>query len=82
MQTNHLIQAILEAVNALTSRAKPSPYAKRLPVVDSTPREAPAGLYVLETGARARRRGEEALPLLEQQACAAAKEYYDAIRKQ
>ena len=29
MQTNRLMQMVLEAVNALTPKAKPSPYAKR-----------------------------------------------------
>jgi hypothetical protein len=71
------MQVVLEAVNTLTPKAKPSPYAKRWWTKDLTKLR-----QVWRNKARAQRRGEEALPELEQQARAAVKEYHDAIRKQ
>jgi hypothetical protein len=71
---------VLEAVNELTPKAKPSPYAKRWWTQDLTKLRRVYTYW--RNRARAQRRGGEALPVLEQQARAAAKEYHDAIRKQ
>jgi len=74
------MQIVLEAVNTLTPKAKPSPYAKRWWTQDFTKLRQVYTYW--KNRARALRRGGEALPMLEQQARAAAKEYHDAIRKQ
>jgi hypothetical protein len=74
------MQVVLEAVNTLTPKAKPSPYEKRWWTRDLTKL---CQVYTYwRNRARAQRRGGEALPELEQQARTAAKEYHDAIRKQ
>ena len=79
-QTDRLMQVVLEAVNTLTPKAKPSPYAKRWWTRDLTKLRQVYTYW--RNRARSQRRGGEALPELEQQARAAAKEYHDAIRKQ
>lgn len=80
VQTDLLMEVVLEAVNALTPKAKPSPYAKRWWTQDLTKLRQ---VYTYWRNiARAQRRGGEAVPALKQQARASAKEYHDAIRKQ
>jgi hypothetical protein len=79
-QADRLMQVVLEAVNALTPKAKPSPYAKRWWTKDLTKLRQVYTYW--RNKARAQRRGREALLELELQARAAAKEYHDAIRKQ
>jgi hypothetical protein len=74
------MQAVLDAVNSLTPKAKPSPYEKRWWTRDLTKLRQVYTYW--RNRARAHRRGGEALPDLEQQARAAAKEYHDAVRKQ
>lgn len=74
------MQVVLEAVNTLTPKAKPSPYAKRWWTRDLTKLRQVYTYW--RNRARAQRRGGEALPELEQQVRTAAKEYHDAIRKQ
>ena len=74
------MQVVQEAVNTLTPKAKPSPYAKRWWIHDLTKLRQ---VYTYRRNrARMQRRGGEALPVLEQQARAASKGYHDAIRKQ
>ena len=79
-QADPLMQVVLEAANTLTPKAKPLPYAKCWWTRDLT--KLPQVYTHWKNRARAQRRGGEALPELEQQARAAAKEYHDAIRKQ
>ena len=79
-QADRLMQVVLEAVNTLTPKAKPSPYAKRWWTKDLTKLRRVYTYW--RNRARAQRRGGEALPELERQARAAAKEYHNAIRKQ
>jgi hypothetical protein len=79
-QADRLMQAVLDAVNSLTPKAKPSPYEKRWWTRDLTKLRQVYTYW--RNRARAHRRGGDALPELEQQARAAAKEYHDAIRKQ
>jgi hypothetical protein len=74
------MQVVLEPVNTLTPKAKPSPYAKRWWTQDLTKLRQVYTYW--RNGARVQRRGGEALPALEQQARAAVKEYHDAIYKQ
>lgn len=79
-QTDRLMQVVLEAVNSLVPKAKPSPYAKRWWTQDLTKLRKVYTYW--RNRARAQRRGGETSLMLEQQARAAAKEYHDAIRKQ
>jgi hypothetical protein len=74
------MQVVQEAVNTLTPKAKPSLYAKRWWTQDITKLRQVYTYW--RNRARVRRRGGEALPVLEQQGRAASKEYHDAIRKQ
>ena len=74
------MQVVLEAVNTLTPKAKPSPYKKRWWTCNLTKLRQVYTYW--RNRARAQRRGREVLLELEQQARAAAKEYHDAIRKQ
>ena len=79
-QTDRLMTAVLEAVHALTPKAKPSPYAKRWWTTDLTQLRR---IYThWRNRARTQRRAGLILPELEQQAKDAAKEYHDGIRKQ
>jgi len=74
------MQVVLEAVNTLTPKPKPSSYAKLWWTQDLTKLRQ---FYTYwRSRARAQRRGGEALPALEQQARAAANEYHDVIDKQ
>lgn len=79
-QADRLMKVVLDAVSTLTPRAEPSPYAKRWWTKDLTKLRCVYTYW--RNRARAQRRGGEALPELERQARAAAKEYHDAIRKQ
>jgi hypothetical protein len=79
-QTDRLMAAVLEAVQTLTPKAKPSPYAKRWWTMDLTQLRR---IYTYwRNQARSQRRMGHTVPQLEQQATDAAKEYHDAIRKQ
>jgi hypothetical protein len=79
-QTDRLMAAVVEAVRALTPKARPSPYAKRWWTTDLTQLRR---IYThWRNRARTQRRAGRILPELGQQAKDAAKEYHDAIRKQ
>ena len=80
LQTDRLMTVVLEAVHALTPKAKPSPYAKRWWTKDLTQLRRVYTYW--RNQARTQRRMGRTLPELEQQACDAAKEYHDAIRRQ
>ncbi|KAI6824489.1 hypothetical protein KC343_g180 [Hortaea werneckii] len=79
-QADRLMHAVQDAVHALTPRAKPCPYAKRWWTQDLTKLRRVYTYW--RNRARAQRRDGEALPILEQQARAASKEYHDAIHRQ
>ena len=79
-QTDRLMAAVIEAVHALTPKAKPSPYAKRWWTRDLTQLRRVYTYW--RNRARTARRAGHALLELEQQAKEASKEYHDAIRKQ
>ena len=79
-QTDRLMSAVLEAVQALTPKARPSPYAKRWWTTDLTQLRR---IYTYwRNRARAERRAGRALVDLEKMAKGAAKQYHDAIRQQ
>ncbi|KAI8417089.1 hypothetical protein FOFC_03402 [Fusarium oxysporum] len=78
-KTDRLMSAVLEAVRALTPRAKPSPYAKRWWTHDLTQLRH---IYTYwRNRARAVRRAGQNAKGLENTAKAAAKQYHDAIRQ-
>jgi endonuclease/exonuclease/phosphatase family metal-dependent hydrolase len=79
-QADGLMTAVLEAVHALTPKAKPSPYAKRWWTTDLTQLRRVYTYW--RNQARTQRRMGRIFPDLEQQANEAAKEYHDAVRKQ
>ncbi|EAQ84299.1 hypothetical protein CHGG_10703 [Chaetomium globosum CBS 148.51] len=79
-QTDRLMAAVTEAVYGLTPKAKPSPYAKRWWTTDLTRLRQTYTFW--RNQARSRRRIGQTAPELEQRARMAAKEYYDAIRRQ
>jgi hypothetical protein len=79
-QTDRLMNVVLEAVQALTPKAKPSPYAKRWWTTDLTQLRRTYTHW--RNRARIQRRAGCILPGLEQQSKDTAKEYHDAIRKQ
>jgi exonuclease III len=79
-KTDRLMTVVLEAVRALTPRAKPSPYAKRWWTSDLTQLRH---IYThWRNRARALRRAGWACQELEETARGAAKQYHDAIRQQ
>jgi ribonuclease HI/exonuclease III len=79
-RTDRLMAAVLEAVHALTPKAKPSPYAKRWWTSDLTQLRR---IYTYwRNRARAERRGGRTIADLEETAKGAAKQYHDAIRQQ
>lgn len=79
-QTDRLMTAVLEAVNTLTPRAKPSPYTKRWWTADLT---ALRRIYTYwRNRARTQRRTGQIQSILEQQAKDAAREYHYSIRRQ
>jgi endonuclease/exonuclease/phosphatase family metal-dependent hydrolase/ribonuclease HI len=79
-QTDRLMTVVLEAVQALTPRAKPSLYAKRWWTTDLTQLRRVYTYW--RNQARTQRRMGHVFPDLEQQANDAAKEYHDAVRRQ
>ena len=79
-QTDRLMTAVLEAVHALTPKAKPSPYAKRWWTTDLTQLRRVYTYW--RNQARTQRRMGHMFPNLEQQANDVAKEYHDAVRRQ
>ncbi|KAF5260514.1 hypothetical protein FOXYS1_8829 [Fusarium oxysporum] len=80
VQTDRLMSVVLDAIDNLVPRAKPSPYAKRWWTTDLT-RLRRMYTYWRNQARVCRRRGREAADL-EQKAREAAKEYHDAIRRQ
>lgn len=79
-KTDRLMSAVLEAVHALTPKARPSPYAKRWWTADLTQLRQ---IYTYwRNRARAERREGQARPDLEDMAKGASKQYHDAIRHQ
>ena len=79
-RTDRLMAAVLEAVHALTPRARPLPCAKRWWTQDLTQLRR---IYThWRNRARAARRAGAARPDLEETAKGAAKQYHDAIRQQ
>ena len=79
-QTDRLMTAVLEAVHALTPKAKPLPYAKRWWTTDLTQLRRVYTYW--RNQARTQRRMGHMFPNLEQQANDVAKEYHDAVRRQ
>jgi hypothetical protein len=79
-QADGLMTAVLEAVHALTPKAKPSPYAKRWWTTDLTQLRRVHTYW--RNQARTQRRRGRMFPNLEQHANEAAKEYHDAVRRQ
>ena len=79
-QTDRLMTAVLEAVHALTPKARPSPYAKRWWTADLTQLRRTYTHW--RNRARTQRRAGFILPELERCARGAFKEYHDAIRRQ
>jgi hypothetical protein len=78
--TDSLMSAVLEAVHALTPKAKPSPYAKRWWTTDLTQLRC---IYThWRNCARLERRAGHHIMELEDMAKEAAKQYHDAIRQQ
>jgi exonuclease III len=79
-RTDRLMTAVLEAVHALTPKAKPSPHTKRWWTQDLTQLRR---IYTYwRNRARAERRAGVAKPDLEETAKGASKQYHDAIRQQ
>lgn len=79
-QTDRLMSAVLETVQTLTPKARPSPYAKRWWTTDLTQLRR---IYTYwRNRARTERRAGRPLVDLEEMAKAAAKQYHDAIRQQ
>ncbi|KAJ0126328.1 Kinesin-like protein 6, partial [Fusarium oxysporum f. sp. albedinis] len=79
-KSDRLMAVVLEAVRALTPRAKPSPYAKRWWTSDLTQLRQ---IYThWRNRTRALRRAGWACQELEETARGAAKQYHDAIRQQ
>lgn len=79
-QTDRLMSAVLEAVHALTPKAKPSAYAKRWWTTDLTQLRRIHTYW--RSRARTERRAGRRVLELEETAKAAAKQYHNAIRQQ
>ena len=78
--TDTLMSAVLEAVHALTPKARPSPYAKRWWTTDLTQLRR---IYTCwRNRARSERRSGRTVAGLEETAKATARQYHDAIRQQ
>ena len=74
------MSAVLEAVHALTPKARPSPHAKRWWTTDLTQLRR---IYTCwRNRARSERRAGRLVASLEETAKAAARQYHDAIRQQ
>jgi ribonuclease HI len=79
-QTDRLMRVVLESIQALTPKAKPTAYSKRWWTKDLTQLRR---IYTYwRNQARTQRRIGQQRPELEYQAKAAAKEFHDAIRRQ
>jgi hypothetical protein len=79
-RTDRLMAAVLEAVHALTPKARPSPYAKRWWTTDLTQLRH---IYTYwRNHARSERRTGRTASHLKETAKSAAKQYHDAIRQQ
>lgn len=79
-KADRLMAAVIEAVRALTPRAKPSPYMKRWWTEDLTQLRH---IYTYwRNRARAERRAGHIVATLEETARNAAKQYHEAIRQQ
>jgi hypothetical protein len=79
-RTNQLMAAVLEAVHALTPKARPSPYAKRWWTMDLTQLRY---IYTYwRNHARSERQAGRTASHLEETAKGAAKQYHDAIQQQ
>jgi hypothetical protein len=78
-KTDRLMSSVLDAVQALTPRAKPSPYAKRWWTNDLTQLRHVYTYW--RNRARAARRAGQNTANLEDTAKAAAKQYHNAIRQ-
>ena len=79
-QTDRLMSAVLDAVQALTPKPRPSPYCKRWWTSDLTQLRC---IYTYwRNRARTERRAGRPLLDLEEMAKGAAKQYHDAIRQQ
>jgi ribonuclease HI/exonuclease III len=79
-KTDRLMAAVLEAVHALTPKARPSPYTKRWWTTDLTQLRR---IYTYwRNRARAERRTGQPRTELQDMAKGAAKQYHDAIRQQ
>ncbi|KAH7462252.1 hypothetical protein FOMA001_g18510 [Fusarium oxysporum f. sp. matthiolae] len=78
-KTDRSMTTVLEAVQALTPRAKPSPYAKRWWTHDLTQLRHVYTYW--GNRARAARRAGQSSAVLENTANASAKQYHDAIRQ-
>ncbi|KAJ6438998.1 hypothetical protein O9K51_08401 [Purpureocillium lavendulum] len=79
-QTDQLMRVVLEAIDHLTPRAEPTPYAKRWWTRDLTQLRQSYAFW--RNQARSQRRTTHACPNLERRAKEAAKECHDAIRRQ
>ncbi|KZL81062.1 reverse transcriptase, partial [Colletotrichum incanum] len=79
-KTDKLMLVVMEAIHALTPKAKPSPYSKRWWTTDLTQLRRIYSYW--RNRARAERRAGIARANLEEKAKAAAKQYHDAIRQQ
>jgi hypothetical protein len=79
-RTDRLMSAVLEAVHALTPKAKPSAYAKRWWTTDLTQLRRIHTYW--RSRARTERRAGRRVLELEETAKAAAKQYHNAIRQQ
>ena len=78
--TNRLIETVQEAIQTLTSKARPSPYTKRWWTTDLTQLRR---IYTYwRNRARSERRAGQIRPDLEDMAKEAAKQYHSAIRQQ
>ncbi len=79
-RTDRLMEAVSEAVQALTPKARPSPHSKRWWTTDLTQLR---GIYTYwRNRARSERRAGTRRADLEEQAKGAAKQYHEAIRQQ
>ncbi|SCV61221.1 uncharacterized protein FFFS_15790 [Fusarium fujikuroi] len=79
-QRDRLMGVVLNAIDEVVPRAKPSPYAKRWWTTDLTKLRRTHTFW--RNLARARRRAGQRTDSLEDRAKEAAKEYHDAIRRQ
>ncbi|KAJ6436994.1 reverse transcriptase [Purpureocillium lavendulum] len=79
-QTDQLMRVVVLAIDDLTPRAEPTPYAKRWWTRDLT--QLRRSYTFWRNQARTQRRASQVCSDLERRAKEAAKEYHDAIRRQ